>query len=95
MLDLWSVLPIVLSLVSVAISILTFIIHHRHLKIVEKDREAKRIIEVYKVALHNWLIELERWKEYLKKELTVRYFPTERHCRKTEVDRVLKYTDWT
>lgn len=87
MLDLWSVLPIVLSLVSVAISILTFIIHHRHLKIVEKDREAKRIIEVYKVALHNWLIELERWKEYLeKRSFTVRYFPSERRCRKTEVE---------
>ena len=64
--------------------------HFMHLNIEKKDREAKRVIEVYKTALYPWLTELERWrKELEEKTFVVGYDPAQRHCSRDEIGRFL------
>ncbi len=90
LLDLSPAIAIILSVISISLSIWTAIIHYKHLKLEEKERERKRIVEVYRAIIYNWLRQLEYWKKRLvEKRFEIRYFLDEKRCRKIEIESVL------
>jgi len=76
------IISLLLSGVSLILSIIALRYRHKEIRMLEKEREMRTIVEVYRAALYNWLTYLESKKRDLeKKKFDISYDARKRRLR--------------
>jgi len=84
-------ISLVISLIALAVAIVTTIINIKQWRLEDRERERRRIVEAYRMALYFWLTNSEYWKKHLEHKTIpynkVSYDAEKRALRKIEFER--------